>query len=156
MNANASRRSAACPLTNAELFALAGDSVTGNTDRYDRHQLFAIIAANEAMADIGVAKDVCEPRRFGVMGGTGDGGLKETYLVTKRMDDEHKRLDIFSNLRQLPNIFIGHLARRYGIRGAGFVHVTACAASAHAFQQAALYIAFGCSMPRLWSVPKRW
>lgn len=128
------------PLTNEELFALTG--ISKGVQRYDRHQLFAIVAVKEAIADAQGFMSGYFPHRIAILGGTGDGGLMESCLAHEKLSEGGK-LDPFSNLRQLPNIFIGHIANMFGIQGPGFVHVTACAASAHALQDAARLIKLG-------------
>src|SRR6266853_2858295 len=46
--------------------------------RTDRYTHFAVAAAKNAMADAGLAGPVGDPERFGVMIGSGIGGLKVT------------------------------------------------------------------------------
>jgi 3-oxoacyl-[acyl-carrier-protein] synthase II len=126
------------PLSNAELADLAD---VHNPPRFDRHQLFALIASKEALEQ-SKALGTCKPRRFGIVGGTGDGGLAEDSDAHERIE-AGKKLNPYSNLRELPNIFIGHIANRYGLKGPGYVHCTACAASAHALQHATDLIKLG-------------
>lgn len=120
------------PLTNEELANLA--DIT-RFDRYDRHQLFALLASKEAMGCLDGYDYTSEATRFGIAGGTGDGGLDEDYNSSLRLF-EKKKLFPYTNLRELPNIFTGYIANTYGLQGPGFVHCTACAASAHALQDA--------------------
>lgn len=119
--------------TNEQLAAFAG---IARFDRYDRHQLFALLASDEAMINSLDGYDYTpEATRFGIAGGTGDGGLDEDYNSSLRLF-EKKKLFPYTNLRELPNIFTGYIANTYGLQGPGFVHCTACAASAHAMQDA--------------------
>ena len=119
-------------LSNEELAELSG---VAKPMRFDRHQLFALLAAKEALLQSG-ALGHYEDHRFGITGGTGDGGLYEDAVAHTRIA-AGKQLDPFTNIRELPNIFAGQIANTFGLKGPGFVHCTACAASAHALQSAA-------------------
>lgn len=128
------------PLLNVDLGAPLG--ITGReVDRYDRHQLLALFAAEEAMRDAKLL-DHDVSNHFGCVCGTGDGGLHEAYLAAVKLHTGGK-LDISSNFRELPNVFVGYLTQRYRLRGPSHVHVTACAASAHAIMHAADLIKLG-------------
>lgn len=113
----------AIPQTNQEL----AESLGVNEKKFDRHQLLALIAAEEAMQSF-VKADVS---RFACVGATGGAGLLDIYLSSKRLV-EGKKLPPSANLKYLPNIFVGYLTQRYGLGGASHVHGTACAASMHA------------------------
>lgn len=117
----------ASPLSNEKLAEL----LEVKADRYDRHQLFAMLVAQRVMDLLGEAVFACMPERFGIFGGTGDGGLTETYGATLKLDKDEP-VDVSCNLRQLPNIFTGLIAQRHGLRGPGGVDVSACAASTKA------------------------
>jgi 3-oxoacyl-[acyl-carrier-protein] synthase II len=95
--------------------------------RFDRHQLFALIAAKEAMRGV----KIDDPLRFACIGATGGAGLITIFESCKRLI-EGMKLSPFDNLKYLPNIFVGTLTKRYGIKGPSIVHGTACAASMHA------------------------
>ena len=114
-----------CPvrMTNEELAELAGV----NQKDYDRHQLFALIAATEAMstlADENVTDYAC-------VGATGGAGLNSIYNSMVALQNG-KRLGPRDNLRYLPNLFVGYLTQHWGLGGPSHVHGTACAASTHA------------------------
>lgn len=106
---------------------------------YDRHQIFALLAAHQAMASFPSAAMFPKRHLIGCIGGTGDGGLQED-------DDAHgllaagKRLGPRSNLRELPNVFTGHVANRFALQGPSATHCGACAASAQAMAQAAMHL----------------
>jgi 3-oxoacyl-[acyl-carrier-protein] synthase II len=123
------------PLTIEGMAARLGIKGAGRIRRYDRHQYFAYLAAEEAVAQAGLAQHEIS-HRFGCVVGTGDGGLHESYVSTIELL-EGRPLSPFANLRELPNVFAGLLAQRFRLRGPNHVHCTACAASAHAMQHAA-------------------
>jgi len=118
-------------LTNDQL----AERINESAKRFDRHQLFAMIAAQEAISAAKV-EGAYDPNRAGCVVGTGDGGLHEKAIAHERLA-EGKALLPTSNLRELPNIFAGYLTQRHNLRGPNFVHCTACAASSHALQHAA-------------------
>lgn len=133
----------ASKLTNRELGEKIG--LKGKRyERYDRHQLFAFVAAEEAMLHAGLTPGSYDSyrSRIGCAMGTGDGGLYETYTSTLRIR-EGKAIMPTANLRELPNLFAGYLAQKYGLQVPNHVHCTACAASAHAMQHAADLIKLG-------------
>ncbi len=126
------------PLSNKELAELAQ---MGRAANYDRHQLLAFVAAEEAMNRAHLT-DHNESSRFGIVCGTGDGGLGETHTSAQLLING-KGLGVRANLRQLPNTFVGYLAQKYRLRGPSHVHTTACAAGSHAIQHAADLIQLG-------------
>lgn len=107
--------------------------------RWDRHQLFALIASSEALKQAGNLGNI-DRTRFGISVGTGDGGLTTGFASDERLLAGQK-LPPSANLGELPNIFAGYLANRFGLKGPSFVHCTACAASAHAIMHGADQIA---------------
>lgn len=102
-------------------------------NRRDRHQSFAEIAAIEAVESSGVAGAGYPDRRIGTFLGTGAGGLWESHMAEVKLAED-KPLDLYCNLRQLPNIVAGHIAKRFGFKGPVKMHCTACAAGAHAIE----------------------
>lgn len=126
------------PLKNEEIANLLG---IDNAGRYDRHQLFGLLAGREAMSDSGLIEHTF-PERFGCVVATGDGGLNESFQASELLI-EGGRLTPYSNLRHLPSIFGSWLARKYRLCGPSYVHSTACAASAHAIIHACDLIKLG-------------
>lgn len=126
------------PLKNEEIAKLLA---IDNAGRYDRHQLFGLLAGHEAMSDSGLIEHTF-PERFGCVVATGDGGLNESFQASELLI-EGGRLTPHSNLRHLPSIFGSWLAREYRLCGPSHVHATACAASAHAIIHACDLIKLG-------------
>lgn len=129
------------PLSIEEMARHLGIKGAARIKRYDRHQYFALLAAEQALQDAGLHAHTLS-ERFGCIMGTGDGGLHESYVATVDLLNG-KSLGPFANLRELPNVFAGILAQRFRLRGPNHVHCTACAASAHAMQHAADIIKLG-------------
>jgi 3-oxoacyl-[acyl-carrier-protein] synthase II len=114
--------------TNAELAALAG---VEKAARYDRHQLFGMIAAKEAM-EFNEGLDLV---RTACVGASGGAGLLSLFEADRRLLSG-KKLGPFANLSYLPNIGVGYLTQIYGLKGPSHVHGTACAAAMHAANDA--------------------
>jgi 3-oxoacyl-(acyl-carrier-protein) synthase len=107
----------------------------------DRLSLLTIAAADEAIADAGL--DLERDRAaLGVIVGTGLGPSAGIEDCVRRVATE-QRLRPTTLLRVMLSSPAATLCQRYRSREVSHVHVTACAASAHALAQAADYIRRG-------------
>ncbi len=107
----------------------------------DRLSLLAIAAADEAIADAGL--DLERDRvAMGVIVGTGLGPSAGIEDCVRRVASD-QRLRPTTLLRVMLSSPAATLCERYQCREVSHVHVTACAASAHALAQAADYIRRG-------------
>lgn len=122
--------------------------------RLGRFMQFALVAADEAMADAGYdlahvdggsgtgAWPVGD--EFGVYIGSGIGGLPEIVEGAVDLDREGpKAISPFFIPRSLINLATGGVAIRYGARGPSLVHATACAVGNHAIGEAFRAVAMG-------------
>ena len=97
-----------------------------------------------AMSDSGVDVSKIDPRRFGVMVGSGIGGLStlerehSTYL-----NKGTKRVSPFTIPMMISNIASGIISMEHGLLGPNMVIVTACATSNHNIGEAWRIIKFG-------------
>jgi 3-oxoacyl-[acyl-carrier-protein] synthase II len=110
--------------------------------RADRVEQFAIAAAAEALTQAG---DVgADPARFGVVMGTGIGGLHtlESQVIT-RVEKGERRVSPFLVPMMMANACGAAISLRHGLRGPNETICTACAASAHAIGYAARLISWG-------------
>jgi 3-oxoacyl-[acyl-carrier-protein] synthase II len=112
--------------------------------RADRYVQFAVAASKMAMEDCGVDVSTIDPRRFGVMVGSGIGGLstlerEHTTFMTKGP----KRVSPFTIPMMISNIASGIISMEYGLKGPNMVIVTACATSNHNIGEAWRIIKFG-------------
>ena len=120
-------------------FAVAKDA-----RRSDRYVQLAVAASKMAIEDSGVDVSAIDPRRFGVMVGSGIGGLAtlerehSTYL-----SKGPKRVSPFTIPMMISNIASGIISMEYGLRGPNMVIVTACATSNHNIGEAWRIIKFG-------------
>ncbi len=112
--------------------------------RSDRYVQLAVAASKMAMTDSGVDVSTIDPRRFGVMVGSGIGGLAtlerehSTYL-----NKGANRVSPFTIPMMISNIASGIISMEYGLCGPNMVIVTACATSNHNIGEAWRIIKFG-------------
>ena len=111
--------------------------------RVDDFIVYAIAAADEALADAGWKPETDEDReRTGVMVGSGIGGLgpiAETAVILKEQGP--RRVSPFFIPMSLINLTSGQISIRHGLKGPNHSVVTACATGAHAIGDAARMIA---------------
>jgi 3-oxoacyl-[acyl-carrier-protein] synthase II len=105
--------------------------------RTDRFTHLAVGAAKMALEEAGLAAPVADPERFGVMLGSGIGGLKTTEdQHTVLMNKGPGRLSPFMIPMLISNMASGIVSMEYGLQGPNFATVSACATSAHAIGEA--------------------
>ena len=114
----------------------------------DRFIQLGIKAANEAMKDSGFVNDENKrvddsiSERFGIISASGIGGLStiEKNSVTCEVKGP-KRISPFFIPSSLVNMLGGFISIEHGLKGPSLSHVTACAASTHALNDAVKTIA---------------
>ncbi len=103
--------------------------------RYDRFAQFAVAVSQQAMncAGLNARPDSVPPERFGVIFGSGIGGM-ETFEEQCRTLIERGagRVSPFFIPMYIPDIAAGLISIRFGAYGPNFATVSACASSAHA------------------------
>ena len=105
--------------------------------RTDRFTHLAVGAAKMALEEAGLTAPVADPERFGVMLGSGIGGLKTTEdQHTVLMNKGPGRLSPFMIPMLISNMASGIVSMEYGLQGPNFATVSACATSAHAIGEA--------------------
>jgi 3-oxoacyl-[acyl-carrier-protein] synthase II len=101
--------------------------------RLDRTAQFALAAAKVAMDDAGLLGARIDAERFGVIAGTGIGGLEtmgENLEVLREQGP--RRVSPFFVTRLMPNAIAAEISIEHGLRGVNFGVVSACASGAHA------------------------
>jgi 3-oxoacyl-[acyl-carrier-protein] synthase II len=102
--------------------------------RMDEFMHYGIAAGVQAVADSGLSLDTTDLDRFGVVTGSGIGGL---YTI----EEEHNAYLAANSPRKISPFFVpstiinmisGHLSIRFGLRGPNLGVVTACTTSTHA------------------------
>lgn len=113
--------------------------------RVDDFILYAMAAADEAIADSGFKLETSEQKdRAGVLIGSGIGGLDAIAQTALQLEREGPRkVSPFFIPSALINLASGQVSIRYGLRGPNHSVVTACATGAHAIGDAARLIKYG-------------
>ena len=110
--------------------------------RADAVEQFAIASATEAFEHAG--KIDVDPRRFGIIYGTGIGGLRTLEeQIELRLEKGERRVSPFLVPMMMGNASGAAISMRYGLQGPNETICTACAAATHAIGYAARLIAWG-------------
>ena len=123
------------------------------TDFFDRKEVkkldlfaqYAIIAAEQAIQESGIAAESINKDRVGVIWGAGIGGLL-TFLEEVKSyvnGGEIPRFSPFFIPKMIADIASGHISIKYGFRGPNFGTVSACASSTNALADAYNLIRLG-------------
>ena len=113
--------------------------------RVDDFILYAIAAADEAVADSGWKPQTQEDfERTGVIIGSGIGGLARIAETAIELHEKGpRRVSPFFIPSALINLASGHVSIRHGFKGPNHSVVTACATGAHAIGDAVRMIRYG-------------
>ncbi|MGF1483100.1 MAG: beta-ketoacyl-ACP synthase II [Opitutales bacterium] len=105
--------------------------------RNDRYTHLAVAAARMAFEDAGLKKGVVDPERFGVIIGSGIGGMKSIEEQSRTLFDRGPRkISPFMIPMIILNMASGVVAIELDARGPNFSPVSACASGAHAIGEA--------------------
>jgi 3-oxoacyl-[acyl-carrier-protein] synthase II len=111
---------------------------TKEARRMSRFQQFAVVAADEAMADAGLGRQEGEAsERFGVIVGSGIGGLQ--LMEDQKqvlMERGPSRISPMLVAGMIVDLAAGHISIRYNLRGINYAVVSACATGNHAIGEA--------------------
>ena len=112
--------------------------------RADRFMHYGIAACTEAFEDAGLAVAESDAHRFGVIMGSGIGGIDtiETNYEKYRKAGA-RRISPFFVPGSIVNMISGHVSIKYGLTGLNLALVTACATSAHCIGLAGRLISIG-------------
>lgn len=113
--------------------------------RVDEFILYAIAAADEALADSGWKPETLEERiQTGVSIGSGIGGLSTIADTAVELHEKGPRkVSPFFIPSALINLASGQISIRHGLKGPNHAVVTACATGAHAIGDSARMIQLG-------------
>ncbi len=113
------------------------------TLRTDRYTQFALVAAEEAMADSGILGQV-EPERLSVYMGVGIGGIGTFETEhSKLLEKGPRKVSSLFVPMMIPNMAAGMIAVKYDCRGSVMPAVTACASGSNAIGEAMRLIRHG-------------
>jgi 3-oxoacyl-[acyl-carrier-protein] synthase II len=113
--------------------------------RMDKFTQYAMVAADEAIADAKLDLDSINKLRVGVIWGAGIGGL-ETFqeeVLNFAKGDGTPRFNPFFIPKMIADIAPGNISIKYGFMGPNYTTVSACASSANAMFDALNSIRLG-------------
>lgn len=114
--------------------------------RMERFSQFAIAAAKEAIEDSGIDLDQIDRERFGVIVGSGIGGIESIEKEEQKLLEKGpKRINPLFIPIIITNMAAGNIAIKYGAKGVCTNVVTACATGSHCIGEAFRSIKHGYS-----------
>ncbi|WP_128547484.1 beta-ketoacyl-ACP synthase II [Larkinella soli] len=113
--------------------------------KMDPFAQYALIVADEAVADAGLNPEQINLDKAGVIWGSGIGGLKtfEDEVKNYATGDGSPRYNPFFIPKMIADSASGLLSIRYGFRGVNYVTVSACASATNAMIDAFNFIRLG-------------
>lgn len=110
----------------------------------DRFIQLGLKSSQEAMADAGFGENGYDGDRFGIVAGSGIGGLPNIERNSIVLETKgSRRISPFFIPSSLANMLGGFVSIEHGLRGPNLASVTACAASAHAIAEGSKCIMLG-------------
>jgi 3-oxoacyl-[acyl-carrier-protein] synthase II len=105
--------------------------------RMDRFSQFAVVASGEAIKDAGLDLETLDKERFGVIVGSGIGGLENIEKEAKTLTEKGpRRVNPLFIPMIITNMAAGNIAIKYGALGVCTNIVTACATGTHSIGEA--------------------
>jgi len=112
--------------------------------RTDRFTQFAMAASKMALEDSGIDLEKTDRDRFGVMLGSGIGGLKSMEDECRRLFSRGpSRVSPFTIAQMISNMASGVVSMEFDLRGPNMCIVTACATANNSLGEAWRIIKFG-------------
>jgi 3-oxoacyl-[acyl-carrier-protein] synthase II len=114
------------------------------TKRMDRFCQFAMVAADEAIADSGIDEANIDPYRIGVIVSSAAGGFKTTERShTAMLEKGPTKCSPFTVPMLIVDMPSGHISMKHGYKGLNKVVVSACATGSHSIGDAFRSIQYG-------------
>ena len=112
--------------------------------KLDRFTQFAIVSAEEAMNDAGFDLNNEDRDRFGVIVGSGIGGMESLETShSKLLESGPRRITPFFIPQMISDIAAGHISMKWNLKGPNYATVSACASSAHSIGAGLRTIQYG-------------
>jgi len=113
--------------------------------KMDRFTQYAMVVADEAIADSGLNAKDSDSDRIGVIWGAGIGGLEtfQNEVLNFAAGDGSPRFNPFFIPKMIADIAPGQISIKHNFRGPNFATVSACASSSNAIIDAMNYIRLG-------------
>lgn len=105
----------------------------------DNYSVYGLVTVEEALRDAGLFDAEIDKTRFGVIWGSGMGGVKslqEELMEFARTEDGQPRFSPYWIPKVIVDICAGQIAIRYGLQGPNYCTTAACATSAVAIGDA--------------------
>lgn len=115
-----------------------------SAQRMDPFSQYAIISSDQAIADAGIVVADDDPDRYGVVFGSGIGGMTTYDTQFKNlMQGGPGRISPFFIPMLIPDIACGNISIKHGLKGPNYATVSACATASHAIGDAFRIIQYG-------------
>tara|TARA_B100000965_G_scaffold43125_8_gene31633 strand:+ start:7916 stop:9163 length:1248 start_codon:yes stop_codon:yes gene_type:complete len=113
--------------------------------KLDLFSQYGLIAAEEAINDSLIDLTKCDKNRFGVIWGSGIGGMEtfQNQILDFSNENQIPRFNPFFIPKLIPDICPGLISIKYNLKGPNFATVSACASSSNAIIDAYNYIKLG-------------
>ena len=115
--------------------------------KMDPFAQYGLIVAEEALQDSGIDLNKIDKNKFGVIWGSGVGGIEtfQNELINFSENNKNPRFNPFFIPKLIPDICPGLISIKYGLRGPNFATVSACASASNAIIDSYNYIKSGTS-----------
>lgn len=115
--------------------------------KMDAFAQYGMIVAESALIDSEIKLDVVDKNRFGVIWGSGVGGIEtfQNELINFTENNKSPRFNPFFIPKLIPDICPGLISIKYGLKGPNFATVSACASASNAIIDSYHYIKSGTS-----------
>ncbi|MCF6298057.1 MAG: beta-ketoacyl-ACP synthase II [Flavobacteriaceae bacterium] len=132
----------ACELKNFDINEFLNRKEARKMDKFTQ---YAMVVADEALADSGIDLESEDRSRIGVIWGAGIGGLEtfQNEVLNFSDGDGTPRFNPFFIPKMIADIAPGHISIKHKLHGPNFTTVSACASSANAIIDALNYIRLG-------------
>lgn len=132
----------ACELKNFEVTDFIDRKEARKMDRFTQ---YAMVVADEAIADSKLDIEKEDSTRIGVIWGAGIGGLEtfQNEVLNFASGDGTPKFNPFFIPKMIADIAPGQISMKYNLQGPNFTTVSACASSANAIIDALNYIRLG-------------
>ncbi|MDX1905958.1 MAG: beta-ketoacyl-ACP synthase II [Bacteroidia bacterium] len=116
-----------------------------NVRKLDPFVQYAMVAADEAIANSGIDLEKVDLTRFGVIVGSGIGGIQvfAEEVTSYVKGDGTPRINPFFIPKMIIDIAAGQISIKHGLRGPNYSAISACATSSNCIIDAFLLIRFG-------------
>lgn len=113
--------------------------------RMDPFAWFALASAEMAFTDSGINLEKVDRNRFGVVYGSGIGGMLSNQIEHFKYAQERRpdRISPFLVTQMIADIAAGLISIKYGVKGPNYATISACATSSHSIADAFMLIQRG-------------